>query len=592
MAQAGREKETVQNERDDAGPAGERDSVYVTENRPLDLLYELSQELATTLNPRQVANKALSLVIKALGAMRGDIFLYESAGNQLKLIAAAGYPVNPLDLPEGEKNVKMGQGVVGQVALTRVALTVPDVRCDERWLPWPGEEGGNCSAAVVPLLAADGLVGVLDVIHDDIGFFNDDQLPLLRAIATPVALSLQNARLYEAEWRAHQIAETIRAAALALGESLEVSTVLEALLDYLSQLVPYDSACAMLMEGKTRLVVAALRGYERWTDPQLTQALSFEIAATPNLNTLFHRQHSLVIPDTSINPQWQQRPGGEHIRNWLGVPLLARGKFIGVVSLDKTEPHFFTVNHLRLAEALAAQAAVAIQNAQLFEQVSTGRALLRRLTQEVVSAQEEERQRISRELHDEAGQAMTALRLGLALLKKELPPNPALHHRMDEALDLTNDTMIQIRMLAQALRPPALDTLGLNNTLDGYCREFAARSGLAVEYKGQQLPNLTEALTISFYRLLQEALTNVARHAQATDVKVALQYDGVTVSLVIEDDGQGFDPRHRHRSRQSAGIGLVGMQERLELLGGRLEVDSQPGRGTRLIASIPWTESR
>jgi signal transduction histidine kinase len=273
------------------------------------------------------------------------------------------------------------------------------------------------------------------------------------------------------------------------------------------------------------------------------------------------------------------------------VPLVARGKFIGVVSLDKTEPNFFTVNHLRLAEGLAAQAAVAVQNAQLFEQVSTGRALLRRLTHEVVSAQEAERQRISRELHDEAGQAMTALHLGLALLKKELPDDPSIHQHMDEALDLTNDTMIQIRMLAQALRPPALDTLGLNNTLDGYCREFAARTGLTVEYKGQALPNLTEALTISFYRLLQEALNNVARHAQADEVKVALQYDGETVSLVIEDNGQGFDPRRR-RSRQSGGIGLVGMQERLELLGGRMDVDSQPGRGTKLVASIPWTESR
>jgi signal transduction histidine kinase len=587
MAKAGQGIEIVQNERDASGPAAK-----ATDNRPLDLLYELSQELATTLNLRQVAGKALHLVLQALGATRGDVFLYEPAGNHLKLITAAGYPLNPLDLPEGEKNVKMGQGVVGHVALTRVALTLPDVSCDERWLPWPSEDGGNCSAAVIPLLAADGLVGLLDLIHDDIGFFSDGHLPLLRAVATPVALSLQNARLYEAEWRAHQIAETIRAAALALGESLEVNTVLEALLDYLSQLVPYDSACAMLMEGKTRLVVAALRGYERWTEPRLTKELAFEIAATPNLNTLFSRQHSLVISDTNTNSQWQKRPGGEHIRNWLGVPLLARGKFIGVVSLDKTEPNFFTVNHLRLAEALAAQAAVAIQNAQLFEQVSTGRALLRRLTHEVVSAQEEERQRISRELHDEAGQAMTALRLGLALLKKELPADPKLHQHMDEALDLTNDTMIQIRMLAQALRPPALDTLGLNNTLDGYCREFAARTGLEVEYSGQPLPNLTEALTISFYRLLQEALNNVARHAQATEVRVALQYDGATVSLVIEDNGRGFELRRRRRNRHSGGMGLVGMQERLELLGGRLDVDSQSGRGTRLVASIPWTESR
>jgi signal transduction histidine kinase len=565
----------------------------LTENRPLALLYELSHELATTLDLRTVAVKALRLVLQALGATRGDIYLYEPAGNRLKLIAAVGYANNPLSLTEAEKSVRLGQGIVGQVAFSRQALSVPDVLCDDRWLPWPGEGDKTCSAAIVPLLAADVLVGVIDLIHDDAGFFNDSHLPLLRAVATPVALALQNAHLYEAEWRARQVADTIRAAALALGESLEVHAVLDTLLDYLMQLVPYDSASALLMEGKTRLSVAALRGYERWTDPKLTQELQFEIGTTPNLNNIFSQQRSLVIPDTGRDPNWQSRPGGEHIRNWLGVPLLARGKFIGVVSLDKTEPGFFTVSHVRLAEGLAAQAAVAVQNAQLFEQVSTGRALLRRLTQEVVSAQEEERQRISRELHDEAGQAMTALRLGLALLKKELPPDPILHEHMDEALELTQDTMVQIRMLAQALRPPALDTLGLNNTLDGYCQEFAGRTGLAVEYSGQTLPNLTEALTISFYRLLQEALNNIARHAQATLVKVALGYNGETVSLVVEDNGRGFYPaRGRRIPGQAAGIGLVGMQERLELLGGRLDVESQPGQGTRLIASIPWTESR
>jgi PAS domain S-box-containing protein len=221
---------------------------------------------------------------------------------------------------------------------------------------------------------------------------------------------------------------------------------------------------------------------------------------------------------------------------------------------------------------------------RVFEQVQAGREQLARLTQQVVSAQEEERQRLSRELHDEAGQALTALKIGLELIQSDLPVEAgSLRQRLGEAVVLTETTMEQVRLLAHDLRPPALDTVGLNYTLEGLCHDFAERIQLPAHYVGTELPALPEAVKICLYRFLQEALTNVAKHAQANQVTIALHCDAETVSLSVADDGKGFD----EQCGMSAGIGLLGMRERLEVLGGKLDIESGSGQGTRLVARIP-----
>jgi signal transduction histidine kinase len=184
------------------------------------------------------------------------------------------------------------------------------------------------------------------------------------------------------------------------------------------------------------------------------------------------------------------------------------------------------------------------------------------------------------------------LKISLALLRADIPAGlEPIGQRIVEAAELTGETMEQIRRLAHALRPPALDTIGLNSTLEGFCREFASRTRLLISYDGEELPPLPEAIKITFYRLLQEALTNIARHAQASEVDVKLAYDGVTVTLSVADDGRGFDPEMRPREKSLAGgIGLVGMRERFELLGGRVEIISVPGQGTQVVGLAPWRQ--
>jgi PAS domain S-box-containing protein len=268
------------------------------------------------------------------------------------------------------------------------------------------------------------------------------------------------------------------------------------------------------------------------------------------------------------------------------APLRVRGETYGLLGVASTD---LTKADVPAVTVFANQVGMAIECAQLLEQVSASRERLRRLAQQIISTQEEERRRWSRALHDEAGQALTALKISLELIQRDLPDESgSLRQRIGDATALTTTTMEQIRMLAQDLHPPALDALGLGPTLEGFCRDFAGRTGLSIDYLGLELRTLPEAVNTCLYRFLQEALTNVAKHACANQVCVALRCDTQTISLSVEDDGRGFDTQARLSvAGWPMGIGLVGMQERLELLGGRLEIESQPGEGTRLVAHLP-----
>ncbi|MDX1522373.1 MAG: ATP-binding protein, partial [Anaerolineae bacterium] len=158
-----------------------------------------------------------------------------------------------------------------------------------------------------------------------------------------------------------------------------------------------------------------------------------------------------------------------------------------------------------------------------------------------------------------------------------------------DASDIAEQTLRRIRLISYDLRPPELDTLGLNEALEAYCEEFAQRTRLTIRYEGVELPGLIDAIRISLYRFLQEGLTNVVKHAEANAVDVRLSYDGQEVCLTISDDGRGFVvPARVGANNASLGLGLLGMKERLAQLGGSLTIQSRLREGTDLIACAPW----
>jgi len=523
--------------------------------------------------------------------------------------------------------------------------------------------------------------------------------------------------------------EILRNANIALTENLSLDNILETLLDYLTKLVPYDSANVMLRRDDSQFVVSALRRYEDFQDVETTRAIAFDGNANPLLRRICVTKQSLVVRDTYHEPEWQTVSGADHVRNWMGVPLVASGKVIGLYSLDKAEPDFFRPEHARLAETLAARAASAIQNAQLFAQsqhyvaeleqriaerkrveaalreseeryrelfenardaiyvhdldgnyISINRAAerlcgysrdeivgrnfaefvalghmdhvrecllaklaqsgetayevmviakdgrhvpvevssraiyekgvivgvqgtarditerkqtqdtLRMFSRRLIEAQEDERQRISRDLHDQIGQALTAVKMNLHSVQR-VCAEPEASHRIKDNIDAVDEALRLVRDLSVDLRPPLLDDLGLATALCWYLDRFARRSGLAAEVT-IEMPNQNERfsreLETACFRIAQEAFTNVARHARAKRVSLQLTREETLLEMIIRDDGAGFDPAAlRKRAPRAATLGLLGMQERAHAAGGQVQIHSEPSKGTEIRFSVP-----
>jgi signal transduction histidine kinase len=207
------------------------------------------------------------------------------------------------------------------------------------------------------------------------------------------------------------------------------------------------------------------------------------------------------------------------------------------------------------------------------------------MAERLVVAQEEERQRISRELHDDLGQALTTHLLSLRNLQQELSsPVTTLFEGLQSLYDQAHEISVKIRRLAQDLRPPVLDTLGLKLAMQTYCTEFTRRTNLPVTFEADRfLPALPDIHNITLYRALQEALTNIVKHAQASQVWVDLSLEDDMIALTVQDNGRGLG----RGDSQSNGIGLAGLRERLTIAGGTLILSSTPKLGTILSAQFP-----
>lgn len=207
---------------------------------------------------------------------------------------------------------------------------------------------------------------------------------------------------------------------------------------------------------------------------------------------------------------------------------------------------------------------------------------LRLLSQQLVSSQEQERKALSRELHDEIGQLLTALRMELGNLERTRPAAPDPH--LDQAKKLAESTLRTTRDIAMGLRPAMLDVLGLGPALEWQVREFSRRYGTPVKLEVDgDLRDVPDPHRTYLYRIVQEGLTNCARHAQAKNIHVKLEDSGGHLAALVEDDGVGFD----QHGGVAYGLGLLGMSERVRELCGRLTIESAPGKGTRIAVTLP-----
>jgi signal transduction histidine kinase len=265
------------------------------------------------------------------------------------------------------------------------------------------------------------------------------------------------------------------------------------------------------------------------------------------------------------------------------VPLAAHGRTLGVITFVRGRARApYAKRDLALALDLAGRCSLAIENARLYGAERAARERLQAFLHRLVEVQETERRRIARELHDELGQGLT----GLKLLLEMAAAAPTRSGQLDTALSLIGELITWVRTRSLELRPAILDDLGLLPALLWHLDRYTTQTGVHVDFRHSGLDRrFPPEVETAAYRLVQEALTNVARHARTREAAVRVWLSNNRLCLQIEDQGAGFDPWGVQRG--SATSGLTGMRERAEMLGGQLAIDAAPGAGTRLVATLP-----
>ena len=548
----------------------------MTDQTPLDRLrilvdtgIALSSELSLDALLQQLVEKAALLTsarYAALGVIDqtgGALERFLTTGIEPEAHAAIG------DLPKG-------RGILGVLIREATPLRLADLTTDPRSVGFPPNHPPMRTFLGVPIVLRGVAYGNLYLTEKQGGEeFTEEDEELIQLLAAQAAVAIENTRLYETSTRWLRHLESLNEIGEALAGELELEPLLGLVARRLRGLVPARMVLIALPEpGTDRLRIAAADG--DGSDAYGLVGMDLELGGSKTGRVLSRGRSERVdsvLDDPEIDQQVARRMG---VRSALYVPLFVGARAIGVIvahdRLGTTSS--FNDEDVRLAESLAARAAIAVE---LSERVS--RDTVRR----VVEAQENERARLARELHDETGQALTSILLGLKSLDDRVDTDEG-RAAVAELRELVVATLQDVRRLAVELRPAALDDFGLVPAIERLGDLSGEQGGVSIDVRSdlgdRRLP--AEAETV-LYRITQEAMTNVLKHADAKLVRVHLSRSERGATLVVQDDGKGFDPGHV----SDGSVGLVGMRERIALLGGRLTIESTEGAGTMLTAEVP-----
>jgi len=463
-----------------------------------------------------------------------------------------------------------GRGILGVLIRDARPLRLARISDHPDSVGFPANHPPMTTFLGVPILLRGVAYGNLYLADKREGEFTQEDQDATTLLAAQAAVAIENARLYESATRWSRQLESLIEVGNAVSSELELPRLLQLVADRLRDLIGASDVFIALPSGR-RLVIQAAAG------ESVAPLVGSELPASSKSVRVLERGHServdSLMDDPEVDIEFTLKLGAS---TGLFVPLVVRGEPIGVVvAHDKQsrDPRF-TQQDLRLAETFAGRAAAA---ADLSTRVA------RDTVARVVDAQEVERRRLARELHDETGQALTSILLGLRAVE-EADIGDEAREATARLREQVVETLHDVRRLAVELRPSALDDFGLVPALERLVETFREQTGIPVELEtvlGEtRLPPPVET---ALYRIVQEALTNVIKHSRASRVSVLVTRKGDSVAAVVEDDGVGFTPDEV----RDGGLGLVGMRERIALLGGRLTVESEPERGTTLVAVVP-----
>lgn len=402
---------------------------------------------------------------------------------------------------------------------------------------------------------------------------------LLTTICNTMGVFVENVRLYQERKRQLQTVRGVYDVVEEVTSELELERVLPKVMEIAVRLVDADGGVVALLDEERNLITYP---YLHHLPPELAdltvskgEGLSGEVMTTGR---------PAMIDDYQAYPRAIPAFVQAGLASVTAVPITSGDRVFGALSvLSVNEARAFSEQDVAMLTAIGRQAGIAIENSYLYENL---RFYARKITQ----AQESERKRIARELHDDTIQSLIALSRHLEALGTSNGPFPeATTQRVKELQDATGDIIKRVRRFSQDLRPSILDDLGLLPTLEELTAELNRQEDLNVQFRvigeGRRFSSEVE---LTLFRIVQEALNNVRKHAEARNVVTTVELRDSAVKVIVEDDGKGFDPPALTDHPAAGGkLGLIGMHERARLLGGRLIVDSKPGRGTRVTVSVP-----
>ncbi len=402
---------------------------------------------------------------------------------------------------------------------------------------------------------------------------------------------IENTRLYQEERKQRELAETLVKASEVLAASLDADVVLDLILDQIGRIIQNDVCNIVLLDDENCHTVRS-RGYDTFNADVFIETFIFPLSGLSIRNEIINTGQALVVPDVSDDPRWA-KAGAAWLRAYIAAPIIIQKNVIGFINVGSSLPDVYGSQEAIHLQTFANQAAVAFQNARFFEDAQNNAQRLQALSHQLINIQETERRYIARELHDEIGQALTAANMILQGAQS-LTDISLIQTRLTDSLAILNLALQQTRKISLDLHPSLLDDLGLVPALRWYADREATWSNFKVQVQAKetsQIACLSEELKLVCFRITQEALTNISRHAQARHVTIKLWEDGSKIHLTIRDDGQGFDVQEAlNGAAQGQSLGLLGMRERVLLVGGEIEIDAAPNRGAEIHAIFPIGE--
>ena len=532
----------------------------------LRALLEAGMALASELSLDSLLERVVELAAGLTGARYAALGVIDPSGSHLERFVTFGVDD---ETRAAIGDPPHGRGILGALITDARPLRLHAISDDPRSVGFPPHHPPMGSFLGVPVLLRGVAYGNLYLSEKEDGAdFSDEDQALVELLASQAAIAIENARLYESATRWSRQLESLIEVSAALAREMDVDRLLELIARRLLELLDARVVTLALPAGEDdlRIVTAAGEGADELIGSTMSLA---ETKAGRVLERGRSERIDAVVDDPEVHRGFTRRFGA---RAGIWVPLVVNNRPIGVITTyDKltTPDARFSEDDVRLAETFAARAAIAVELSQRVE-----RDTLRR----IVAAQELERQRLARELHDETGQALTSILLGLKQLEGAESPEAVAALR-----ELVVATLQDVRRLAVELRPKVLDDFGLVPALERLTSGFAEHTGIAVDLEASAITErLPREVETAIFRIVQEALTNVVKHAHAQRVSVLVTRTDGRIKAVIEDDGTGFDP-----AATDGGVGLIGMRERIELLDGSLVVETSPTSGTTVAAEVP-----